>query len=168
MSELSTVDWLPNKIRLSDYSGDLNLYIEDLYKVFLSDFFDRPVFLCGKPVYVSSAKEDDGKLERFWHVITDPHSTYPGDIKFERSERLSWIRSVIENMESDQVLFYERFKNKESRVYLFLPGQRFIVVLSESKKAYYLVTAFYIEYSYKVQDYLREYKTFGPKTKTAP
>ena len=53
---------------------------------------------------------------------------------------------------------YKKKKNGEMRLYLFLPSERYIVVLTERKSAFYLVTAFPIEHTYKLNEYQREFE----------
>jgi hypothetical protein len=90
------------------------------------------------------------------------------DIKTARAEKLTWIKAVVENVHRDEVLAYDRKKNGDTRLHLFIPEHSYIVILTESKRAYYFVTAYHIDYSYKRLEYEKEYRRYGPKTKTAP
>lgn len=160
--------WLPKLIRMADYNGDSIYYVDTLYKFFLDELVNGELKLFNKPVIVPSELDKDGRHERFWHTITDPHNPSVSDIKHTRSERILWIKATITNVYKDEVLVYERRKGKDNRLHLFIPKHKYIVILTERKKAYYFTTAFFIEYTYKVKDYQREYERFGPKTKTAP
>jgi len=160
--------WLPPLITLSAHSGDLIFYMETLYQTFLTDLVMQSNTLFGKPVYVSKKLDVDGRHERFWHIITDPHNPSTSDIKYPRAERVSWIKPMIDNHHRPEVLVYERMKDRELKLHLFIPEQDFIVILVDRGNAYYFVTAFHIPYTYKLEEYRREYKKYGPKTKTAP
>lgn len=161
--------WLPPLMNLSDHGGDVIFYLEATYARFRSDLVgNSSLELFGKPVIVSKELDYDGRHERFWHTITDPHNPTVSDIKFLRAERISWIRSIIENINSSKVLVYERKKKGDVRLHLLLPEKYYIVILTERKNAYYYTTAYHIDYTYKLNEYIREYKKYGPKTKTAP
>lgn len=161
--------WLPPLITLSDHSGDKIFYTEKLYSVFKNDLVENGnLLLFGKPVKVSSKLENDGRHERFWHIITDPHSPSMSDIKLPRAERISWIKPIIENIDNNRVLVYERRKEGDDRLHIFLPEVSYIVILSKKRAAYYFVTAYFIEYTYKLEEYKRECEKYTIKTKTAP
>jgi len=160
--------WLPPLVTLTAHSGDVIFYTETIYTHFQNDLVNSSVTIFGKPVKVSSKLEADNRHERFWHTITDPHNPQVSDIKEKRAERICWIKAVLDNWLRPEVLIYERMKSKDKKLYLFIPEQNYMVVLTEEKKAYYFNTAFHIDYTYKLEEYEREYKKYGPKTKTAP
>ncbi len=160
--------WLPPLITLGEHSGDVIYYTDTLYQRFLDDIVNQNNVLFGKPVVVSQKLELDGRHERFWHVITDPHNPSVSDIKYSRAERISWIKSIIDNHQKSEVLVYDRIRDGEKRVHLFIPEHSYIVILGEKGSSFYFVTAFHISYTYKLNEYLREYKKFGARTKTAP
>lgn len=161
--------WLPPLIKLSDCSGDTLYYIEVIYKHFVDNVVNsKGIQIFTKTIGVSSKLEKDGKHERFWHVITDPHNPSTSAIKYTRAEKITWIRPVLENYKRTEVLVYSRKKKGKNRLCLFIPDRSYIVVLEERKTAYNFITAYHIDYSYKLNEYLREYDKYGPKTKTAP
>lgn len=165
---MTDISWLPKLVRLIDYSGDNTYYLDTLYKIFIDDLVNGKLSLFGKPVLIPKELDTDGRHERFWHTITDPHNPAIPDIKPTRAERIPWIKAIITNIQRDDILVYERMKKGDIRLHLFVPSQNYIVIFTERKKAYYYVTAFYIEYTYKLEDYQREYEKYKAKTKTAP
>jgi hypothetical protein len=165
---MDDTSWLPKLVTLVDCSGDNTYYVDTLYQIFLNELVNGKVTLFGKPVLVPSELDKDCRHERFWHTITDPHNPSVSDIKPARAERVPWIKATIMNVLNDEVLVYERKKGKDNRLHLFIPKHKYIIILTERKRAYYFTTAFYIEYTYKLKDYQKEYERYGPKTKTAP
>ncbi len=159
---MSEILWLPNLILFDDYSRSNTEYVDALHSKFVEDFLSgNKLEILGKPVYVSNKTVDfDGKNERFWHIITDPHKPEYSNLKEKRAERISWIRAIIENHEDDLVLKFKRTKNSETRLHLFVPNCEYMIILTEQKKAYYLVTAFHIEYTYKMRGYQKEYEKY--------
>lgn len=159
---MANFSWLPPTIQLSDCSGDMIHYTEKLYLSFTNDLVNNPnLFLFKKPVKVSSKLDKDNRHERFWHTITDPHNPSMSDIKHNRAERIPWIKEIINNVSKDGILTYQRKKNGEERLHLFAPEINYIIILSEKKNAYYFITAYYIDYTYKLNEYIAEYKKYG-------
>jgi len=156
------MNWLPDLITLDDYNRSITEYIEVLHNNFIDDFFSgKKLEMFNKPVKVADKTIDfDGKNERFWHIITDPHNPSYINVKEKRAERLCWIRPIIENCKDDKVLIYRRVKNHENRIFLFIPSYEYMIILTEQKKSFYLVTSFNIEYTYKLKQYQKEYKKY--------
>lgn len=157
--------WLPPLIRLGDHSGDMVFYMDTLYQRFFADLVQQNCTLLGKPVYISRKLESDGKHERFWHVITDPHSPRVQDIHHSRAEKIPWIKAVIDNFDRPEVLAYEIKKGRDLKLYLFIPEQQFMLILADIGSEYHFVTAYHVPYTYMLDQYKREYKKHGPKPK---
>jgi hypothetical protein len=158
---MATFTWLPPLVRIVDCSGDLVFYTEKLYTQFKDDLVSNSaLMLFGKQVKVSSKLDSDNRHERFWHTITDPHNPSMSDIKHSRAEKIPWIKAVIDNVDQDGVFVYKRVKNGDIRVHLFVPEKSFIVILSEKKNAFYFITAYHIDYTYKINEYQKEYEKY--------
>ncbi|KKS30637.1 MAG: Phage P1-like protein [Parcubacteria group bacterium GW2011_GWA2_43_11] len=157
--------WLPPLITLGAHNGDVIFYMDTLYQAFLNDLVNLNCTLLGKPVYVSRKLEVDGRYERFWHIITDPHSPRTQDIQHLRAEKIPWIKAVIDNFARPEVLAYEIKKDRDLKLYLYIPEQEFMVILVDKGKEYHFVTAYHIRYSYMLRQYDREYRQYGPKIK---
>jgi hypothetical protein len=157
--------WLPPLITLGAHNGDTIFYMDTLYQTFLGDLVQQNNTLLGKPVYVPRKLEADGKHERFWHVITDPHSPRVQDVQHARAEKIPWIKSVIDNFQRPEVLAYEIKKGRDLKLYLYIPEQQFMLILVDRGNEYFFVTAYHIPYTYMINQYNREYKKYGPKSK---
>lgn len=157
--------WLPPLITLGEHSGDVLYYTDTLYQTFLTDLVQQTNTLFGKPVFISRKLELDGRHACFWHIITDPHSPRVSDIKHSRAERVSWVKAIIDNVSRDEVLAYERVKENQLKLYLYIPEMEYMVVLADRGVEYHLVTAFHIPFTYMIGQYNREYKQYGPKAK---
>ena len=128
----------------------------------MNDFFSgKKLEFLNKPVKVADKIiAFDNRNERFWHIITDPHVPDYTNIKEKRAERLCWIRPIIENHNNDEFLVYKRIKKNETYFHLFIPSCEYMIILIGRKKSFYLITAFHIDYSYKINEYLREYEKY--------
>jgi hypothetical protein len=158
---MATFPWLPPLIQFADFSGDIVFYTEKLYTQFKNDLVNNSsLLLFGKQVKVSSELDSDNRHERFWHTITDPHNPAMTDIKHTRAEKIPWIKAVIDNVDKDGILVYKRVKNGDIRVHLFVPEKRFIVILTEKRNAFYFITAYHIDYTYKLNEYQKEYEKY--------
>jgi len=156
--------WLPPLIKLEDFNGDAIKYVEKIFLVFRADFIDdKPLFrkVC---VVFDSTKEDDEKPRAFHHLTTEEDKvTRKREFNIRRSERLSWIKPIIENCSDETILIWEKEhfgkKRISNRIYLFLEKQSYIVFLEEKKNCFFLISAYPVNNSKKYLIEFNKYKT---------
>lgn len=152
---------------------------DELYEYFCEDFVDKKTYL-NKNIYINpkSDKKDDGKELVFWHLTTR-ETKYQKKVgnrwviqkdrltDYRRAERLSWIKSMIENHSIDDIkMFYHKETNvkEDIRLYLWLKESDFVVILQKiGKKSSYLVTSFYIDRDGKRKEYQKRYDNYMSK-----
>jgi len=158
-------------------NGTWEEILELLYNVFKSDFIDSTPYHDNIPVSVNTTIKPDGrgKEEGFWHVISknDSHSQ-ARLIDYRRAERLPWARPMMESPPRKEILvydYYEGTKDKGVRRYIWLKDYDYVIILQRKKKAYFWVTAFYIDKKWKRRDLQKKYEkrqrppnTDGPRT----
>jgi hypothetical protein len=132
--------------------GDYKAYIEMLYEVFTEDFIESMPNFKGNDVDFTGKRKDDGKEEKFWHVITTGLGYRPKgsitnerNIDIKRAERIRWIREIIENYKDPTIKYWIEKQDNQIRHYLWY-GDEFLVVLGQQHAYphYHLVTAFYV------------------------
>ena len=144
-------------------------YEEELYKIMEEDFIKHEVFFLGKKVVLDFNKSQNGKSDTFFHVLCGDKKNYPN---FERAKRIRYPRQIIENFNycynceySCKVkMFIKKIKNKK-RYHLFSEENRYMVVLEDEGKRMKLVTSFYIDKTYKLYNYKKDYENYISKIK---
>jgi len=97
-----TTNWLPPLIKFEDFDGDWERYINELFAIFYRDFIES------QPKYQNKwvrCRRDliKGKEAAFWHCISEGPDEKDRKPDIRRCERISWIRSVIEHSQDDNV-----------------------------------------------------------------
>ncbi len=149
-----------------------NSYLNKLYvDVFKPSFIDSfPRF---RGLNVRIRKEPmDGNWEHdfvhmthkdYYHKGKDPNDRDPD---FRRSERLNWVKPIIEHydcsvkMACNKILYWENYYRGYVRCNLFMPDERFHVVLERRKKVYYIITSFYVEEDWEIRKRINKYEAY--------
>ena len=134
-------DWLPEMVRLSNYDGDAEKYLDAVFAVFYRDFIMSQPKYEGKWVRCRRDPIVDGKEAGFWHCVSEGPDEATRTLAFERCERIAWIRYVIEHARDRKVDVWSRSKRRDRRCYLWC-DESYLVVLGERKRHYQLITAF--------------------------
>ncbi|MEI8361371.1 MAG: hypothetical protein WCG01_04535 [bacterium] len=152
--------WLPDVVPFSDFDCDLKKYLDHLHGIFEKDFLvSRPVYN-GKPVFF-----DKNVIENysacFWHLITeskiaDYQRVDVANLSLLRCERICWMRPVIENHKHQAVSVWENTRGRKTNTLFLLEDYDYIVVLTNIKDKFYLVTAYYIAYPNRKRELIAE------------
>ena len=149
-----------------------NSYLNKLYvEVFKPQFLETvPVF---KGWRVLSRREPmDGEWEHGFthmtHVDLQHNSADPNDRipDLRRSERLNWVKRIIENYECSvenncgKILCWEEMYRGRVRCNLLFKDERFLIVLEKARDVYFLITSFYIEKDWELNKRIRKYETY--------
>jgi len=147
--------WLPEVLSLSPWKESTYNILYNLFQVDL--IRSRPVYR-GNKILVPREIED-GKERIFWHL------TARKDLKsgerlpdLRRSERLLWIKPILENSGQPEVLDWDNNEGKKVKTYVWLKEYDFIVILKKLKNdRRLLITAYYIEYENTRQKFLKKF-----------
>lgn len=168
----SDCPWLPAMAQVNPWTADT---YEMLYTIFRRDFVaSRPQY-CGCEVWHFRQMED-GKESLFWHLtsrevkpkpvprrmrkfaaqMTEQPGRYP-DLR--RSERLPWVRPLIENSQQPQVLAWDYEEGDgDIHTYVWLKNHDFVAIMKKYPDGRRrLITAFCVDKDYKRQDFERKY-----------
>lgn len=165
--------WLPPMAIVSPWTAHT---YDTLYAIFRRDLvLSRPRYR-GSEVWHFPQMED-GKEKLFWHLtsredkpkriprrmrkvvssVTPPPGRCP-DLR--RCERLTWIRPMIENSQSERVLAWD-YQEGSGKVhtYVWLEKSDFVVIMKRYPDGgRRLVTAYYVDTEYKREDFRRKYR----------
>ena len=137
--------WLPHLFPLDTWSEDT---YDRLYELFKNDFIKSQPVYDESPIWFFPEKED-GKEIVFWHLTSrDDKETGERLPDLRRSERLPWIRPMLEHSEQKEVLAWDHEEGKgEIKTYVWLHAYDFVVILKKYKDGRRrLLTAFFVEF----------------------
>jgi hypothetical protein len=155
--------WLPPLVVLESFDGDsVNAYKELIFYYFSEDLIGKPApcSLEGKPIIVRYQKPEEGKHAGFWHCFTEGPIERDRTPELRRSERIRWIRPVIEASGTDRVLCWETTRGGKTRRLIGLPDFSYVVILEERDDAFILITAYAVNYERKAETLRREYEEY--------
>ncbi|HDR9061242.1 hypothetical protein KDX16_24785 [Burkholderia vietnamiensis] len=155
---------------------DATKIIDYLYQIFHRDFVATQTFLNGT-IWIDpkSSRKENGKEATFWHLTTRNTKVISkqGNQNVEvierlpdyrRSERLEWVRIIIEGHDDPRVrCFYHQESNEKRsiRLYLWAYQHDFVVILQKlGKSSSFLVTSFYVDHERKRDDYQKRYNAY--------
>ena len=140
--------WLPAILELSPWT--LARY-DELYAIFEHDLkFGRPVY-DGKEVWFFP-EMDDGKETVFWHLTSrEDHPTKERNFDFRRSERLPWVRPMLDHAAAPEILAWDYQEDDGSiRTYVWLRDWDFLVLMKKMRNgSRRLITSYWIDYPNK-------------------
>lgn len=154
-------------VSLKTFGGDWVAFNEAIYQYFCEDFIEDCPIYKQKEVWLSDHNKEDGKEGTFWHITTNKQNQSPKgsstevripDIK--RSERIRWIKDIIENSNDPNVKRWVENINGRTRHHL-LYKEEFLVVLGEigKNRNYVLITSYYINENNR-KKYLQRFETY--------
>lgn len=133
--------WLPDLIRLSDYGGRWEDYVEAIYAVFRQHFVGSQPCFEGRPVHCQCDPVHDGKEVAFWHCIQEGQEEEGRTPNLRRCERVAWPRAIIEHADDPLVQRWSLRKSRDWRTYLWY-HEEYLVALAHRRKKWQLITAF--------------------------
>lgn len=165
------ISCLPDIIECENLT-EWNNYLSQLYKeVFVPDFINTKPLFRGLPVFIRREPRDGIWEHSFTHMTHEDllhHSSDPNDRipDLRRSERVNWVRAIIEHdncssvKQCGEILYWEEMFRGRVRSNLLFESERFLIVLEKAKKAYFLITSFYIDEDYALEKRRRKYQKY--------
>lgn len=151
------LDFLPEKLYLE---GTFEEIIESLYFIFESDIKSKSFKYKSLPVIFDNNKKDSLFEEGFWHIIT--RGKVEREIDFKRAKRLPWLRPIVENTDHPEILLWiEQDTNRGKiikKTYIWYREGKYLIILKEIPRKYFLTTAFYVNGDRNDRYYYRKYQ----------
>lgn len=159
----NTPAWLPALVRLADYGGDWDKYLEAVYQFFKQDFVNNQPRFRGEKLNLKRHPVIQGKEATFWHMISEGKYEPDRLPDLRRCERIRWSRPIIESNEQEPLLkMWENIRDGEKRICLWLSfdGEDYLVVLA--RRAGYLLfwTAYPLTYENTKRKLQKEYEAY--------
>lgn len=137
--------WLPALFEVSPWHHDT---YDLLYDLFHENFIANKTYHRGK--YVGFSRDlEDGKERIFWHLTTRDDKTLEDRFPdLRRSERLPWLKPMLEKNHNPEVLVWEYTESDGStNIYIWLKDHDYVAIIKKIKTgALILITAYWIEY----------------------
>jgi len=155
------LDFLPEKLCLD---GTYEEIITSLYDVFSNDIKSADFRFKSLPIIFDNNKIDSEYEEGFWHIIT--RGKTEREIDYKRAKRLPWLpwlKPIIKNNDNPEILSWveqdtDRRGKLINKTYLWYREGRYLIVLKEIPRKYFLTTAFYVNGDRNNQYYYRKYE----------
>lgn len=155
---MATDDWLPPLMEFNDYGGDWHDYLDAIYAAFRKDFVTYKPSFRGRRLGLKRHPEYDGKEATFWHMTSEGSVEEERIPDFRRCERIRWPRPLIEHEAEPEVLVWiEPRGANDDRIHIYLPDERYLVVLADRGSYILPWTAFYIEHENGHRKYLKRH-----------
>lgn len=140
------LSWLPPLVRLEDYGGDVEVYLDAVYQYFREDFVDSQVWCLDRRVCINKTPIHDGKETTFWHIVSDGPMEAERIPNLRRCECVRWPRPIIDALSTaDRIVWWKSFQDRRWRLKLALPDFSYVVVLADLPKRVFLITAFRVD-----------------------
>lgn len=161
---------LPNIIKLEDFGGRFNDFLEAVYDIFKVDFvFSKPVFR-GKILNLKRFPIVDGKEYTFYHMTHEGDNENERIPDLRRMERIAWPRPLIDNSLHPYIKVWRNIRRgkggTKKRILILHEIEKYIVILDDRKDYILPWTAFLIKGSSQLSSYLKEYENYT-KTENA-
>lgn len=151
------IDWLPELVLLEDASGIWEVFLEIVYGYYQDDFIFNEVSYKNVPVHRRRYPISEGKEKSFWHLVSSGDIEESRNIEIPRCERIRWPRPIIECDILDGLWIWRNFRKSEERLLIYIPEERYLVVLGIRRGYYLLCTAYCIEETHRHNKLQQEY-----------
>lgn len=166
-------NWLPKRILLPD--NDRNKYQEYeeyLYKIFLSEIFNKIGKYNGKEVSMRRLPELNNKFESFYHIIGGKPIAGKCHPNIERASRLTWGKAIIQHNPCFEtgcacsgLLSWDTIEKNRHMHKILFKDKKYLVILEERKNYWLYITSYYIDEAHRLRKLTKEYHDI--KTKNA-
>lgn len=153
LEEEHELDILENLFDYIDIDGPTNEQMTTIYDVFKKDIINDPLIIKTKQVGYDKRKSIHplfrNKPVGFEHICTrqSKHkSKRRRDFDPERTNRIHWIKPIIQCNENARVKYFEReHANGQNQQYYWLRQSQYVVIIREITVKLQLVTAFKVD-----------------------
>lgn len=142
------------------FQGDWNLYIEEIYQVYLDEIVNTNITFQGIKISCQYRPPTMGKHFGFWHVISEGDKEDDRIPDLRRCERIHWIAYLVANAESlDEISWWENKRKGNTHVVIWHETENFVVILAK-RRDYYLLKTAYCAQSNRLRRFIRERDAF--------
>lgn len=152
---------LPSKIDIADYNNNINTFLDAAYEIFKRDFITSKPSYNGLPIGMKKYPlELNGKEHTFYHITHEGDNESCRTPSIPRIARIAYPRFFIDNHDVEDFLVWKNVRRTDERILIYLPSERYLVVLSMRKGFVLLWTAYYVNYEHKHKKLMQEYNKY--------
>ena len=134
------------------FSGNWDDYLDTVYTVYLETIVNYDLRFNNLPVKPRFTPVTKGKHFGFWHIIQEGNVEDDRTRDFRRTERLRWIKWVIENYKTSAAISgWIETRDNVNEVVLWVEHEQYVVVLSERRGYWVLKTAYLADRPKKIK-----------------
>ena len=145
----------PDLLLLEDFNGDWNTYVDELYRIFMTEVTLGGLRFRNRKVNCRRKEETFGRWASFWHLTQ--HGPVEEDRlpDLRRCERIRWVRWTIETaLACPHIDEWQNRRGEETSTLLWY-REEYLVVLAERKDYWLLKTAYCTDPSHRGTSRLR-------------
>lgn len=154
-------DWLPPIIPYSDFNGDWEAFLTEIYRVFLHEYSPNNLpYFEGERLKLKRHPIEAGKEATFWHLTSEGRVEADRTPDLRRCERILWAKAIIQNMSDPDVKIWDIEVKNEVRTCLWLEEGDYVVVVARREGYNLLWTAYSVDYEHTRNKFRRQYGAF--------
>ncbi len=161
---MAAPDWLPDLIRIENFGGAWERYLDAIYEVFNADFVTSHPVWRGRRLALKRHPMSEGKEATFWHMISEGDNEESREIDLRRCERIRWPRPVIERSEEPEIKVWENRRRGETRICLWLEAREYFVILADRRGYLLPWTAYPVTQAHRKRKLQKEYEEYRRKS----
>ncbi len=149
----------PELITLKHYNGDVEIYLDAIYQVYLSEVVRGNLSFLGIPIRCQYRPATNNKHFGFWHLVSTGEKEDEREIDLRRCERISWVSFVLRNAHDfSNIHCWENERFGNTHIVLWLHQHQFLVILARRRDYLILKTAYSVTENYKIKRLEKERK----------
>jgi len=156
----STITWLPDLVLFENYDGNWGKYLNALYRYFSKDFVENKPRYKGVRLALKKHPMEQGKEATFWHLISTGKTEKDRIPDFRRCERIRWPSPIIEHDTDENLKVWQNKRKGDTRICIWLEGEKYLVILSERKGYLLLWTAYMVIQPHHIRKLQKEYAAY--------
>lgn len=143
---------IPDLLMLSHHNGDVEIYLEAVYQVYLSEIVNGRLSFLGLPIRCQYKPAYNNKHFGFWHLVSTGKNEEDRIVDFRRCERVGWISFVLQNAyDYSNIHCWENERFGNTHIVLWMHRSQFLVILARRKDYLVLKTAYLVMGDYKIK-----------------
>ncbi|HPR22574.1 MAG TPA: hypothetical protein PK991_07730 [Candidatus Sabulitectum sp.] len=160
------LSWLPNLVRLEDWGGEWQPFLEHIYSLFRHDFIETAPIWPRKRVGLKRHPISKGKEATFWHFIQEGAMEDERTPCLHRCARIQWPRALIDvfpdrkPISSDPIKWWKNRRGSNAFFVISLVDFSYLHVIADRGEYVLPWTAYCVERNHQRRKLWKEYELY--------